>query len=137
MITPLPRGRNLHFYFTLFTITALTQTFTQHDHFTERDSHAHRKELPPLRRIQEDGADATVEPKPGQKALHIPSVGCSVVDFHFYTIVPLHSFPVAPSDKQLSAQGYQAAVLVERVNLLDLKATQKLSHGKKYPFFCQ
>lgn len=82
------------------------------------------EKLRPLRWIEEDGAHSAVEPESRQKALHLPGVGRSVVNLHLHAVVPLHPFPMASGDKQLAIQRYQAAILMEHVEKLDLKRGQ-------------
>lgn len=82
----------------------------------------------PLRWVEEDGAHTAVEPQSWQEALHLPGVGHSVVNFHLHAVVALHAFPMAASDKQLAVQRYQAAVLVEHMEELDLRRGQ---HGNE------
>lgn len=81
-------------------------------------------------RIKENGADSAVEPKSWQEALHLPGVGRSVVNLHFHPVVPLHAFPMSSGDKELAIQRYQATVLMEHVEKLDLKRGKNNSYGQ-------
>lgn len=99
------------------------------------------KKLRPLGWSKEDRAHSTVEPKSWQKALHLPGVGGSVVNLHLHAIVPLHTFPMAPSDKQLAIQCYQASIFMEHMEKLDLdrEQCQHMSREKyqgKKTIFC-
>lgn len=89
----------------------------------------------PLRWVEEDGAHAAVEPQSWQEALHLPGVRHSVVNFHLHAVVALHAFPMAAGDKQFAVQRYQAAVLVEHMEELDLRRGQRGNEDQKTRFW--